>query len=230
MMTAERRAVIGAIAGLIYAPGLGHPVRVAIDGVTAAGKTTFADELAAEVAARGRPSIRISMDGYHQPRARRHRRGRYSAQGYYEDAYDFSSLRERVLVPLGPAGDRRYCPAIIDLASDEALGHQTSVAAPNAVLIVDGTFLLRPELIHHWDQCVFLNTPFAEALARGLSRDGESLGGAAAARTLYERRYHAACRLYLETLKPAERASIVVNNDDVDKPRIDTVRATPRCD
>jgi uridine kinase len=46
-----------------------HPVRVAIDGPDAAGKTTFADELVEPLEARGRPVIRASIDGWHRPRA-----------------------------------------------------------------------------------------------------------------------------------------------------------------
>jgi hypothetical protein len=42
-----------------------HSLRVAIDGLIAAGKTTFADELAKEVRARGRACLRVSMDGFH---------------------------------------------------------------------------------------------------------------------------------------------------------------------
>ena len=51
-----------------------HPeriIRVAIDGVDGAGKTTLADALAPVVAAQGRPTIRASVDDFHHPRALR---------------------------------------------------------------------------------------------------------------------------------------------------------------
>src|SRR5450759_1567169 len=41
-----------------------HPLRVAIDGIDAAGKTTLADELAPLIEAQGRPVIRASIDGF----------------------------------------------------------------------------------------------------------------------------------------------------------------------
>jgi len=53
MITRER--VLGRIADHLAARELGHPLRVAVDGVTAAGKTTLARELAAAVA--GTPVI-----------------------------------------------------------------------------------------------------------------------------------------------------------------------------
>ncbi len=56
-----------------------HPIRVAIDGVDAAGKTTLADELVSPMRALGRTVIRASVDDFHNPReiryANRLRRG-----------------------------------------------------------------------------------------------------------------------------------------------------------
>jgi uridine kinase len=83
-----------------------RPARVAVDGITAAGKTTFADELAALLGGIGAHVVRVSMDGFHHPRAVRDRQGRASPNGYYEDAYDLAGLRRHLLDPLGPDGDR----------------------------------------------------------------------------------------------------------------------------
>jgi len=63
-------------------------LRVGIDGVDGAGKTTFADELAAALAPFGRPVIRAGVDGFHHPRAVRYRRGRESPEGFFRDSYD----------------------------------------------------------------------------------------------------------------------------------------------
>src|ERR671936_3199905 len=73
-----------------------HPVRVAIDGVDAAGKTTLADELAAVLRGRGREVIRASIDGFLRPRAERYRRGELSPEGYYHDSFDYAALRETI--------------------------------------------------------------------------------------------------------------------------------------
>jgi uridine kinase len=83
-----------------------HPIRVAIDGIDAAGKTTLADELVAPIGRGGRPVIRASIDGFHRPRAERYRQGASSPAGYYEDSFDYPALRDVLLSPLGPAGSR----------------------------------------------------------------------------------------------------------------------------
>ena len=197
---------------------LDHPVRVAVDGITAAGKTTFADELAAAIT--GRPGVHLSTDDYHHQRERRRRQGRLSADGYYEDAYDLDAFRERVLVPLGPGGDRRYQARHHDLDSDELIDEAPITAGVDDVVVVDGSFLQRPELAPHWDAVVWLDTSFATALDRALRRDEQLFGGPDEVREAYELRYHAACRRYLREVRPVESAAVVVGNDDLDRPEV----------
>ncbi len=210
-----REHVLGRIAGHLASVRLGHPVRVAVDGITASGKTTLARELTAALAGRGRAAAHLSMDGFHHPRAIRHRRGRDSADGYYSDAYDFASFRRLVLDPLGPGGDRRYRERIIDLRSDTPIDEPPVLAPEDLVLVVDGSFLQR-ELA--WDEVVFVDTPFEVARERGTRRDAELLGGLDQAERAFDRRYHAASRRYLDEVGPAALASVVVGNADVANP------------
>jgi uridine kinase len=214
---APRVRVLGRIADHLVARQPGHPLRVAVDGVTAAGKTTFARELAAAVTARGRTAIHLSMDGFHHPRAHRHRQGRDSSAGYYADAYDFPTFAATVLDPLGPGGDRRYRERILDLASDTAVDEPPVTAPQDAVLVVDGSFLQR-ELAGRWDEVVFVDTAFEVALDRGTRRDAAAFGGTEQAAGAFEQRYHAACRRYLAEVDPRSGATIVVGNDDVTRP------------
>jgi uridine kinase len=212
-----RDRVVARVADHLAARRPGHPPRVAVDGVTAAGKTTLARELAAAVAARGRPSIHLSMDGFHHRRAHRHRQGRDSATGYYADAYDFAAFAAVVLDPLGPDGDRRYRARIIDLATDTPVDEPPETAAEDAVLVVDGSFLQR-DLAGRWDEVVFVDTAFDVARDRGTRRDADAFGGLEQAVTAYDRRYHAACRRYVAEVDPAAHATVVVGNDDVTHP------------
>jgi uridine kinase len=103
----RRAAVVRELADRIEAVQRPHPVRVAIDGVDAAGKTTFADELAAVLRRRGRDV----------------RRGELSPEGYYYDSFDYPALRQTL----------------------------DTHASQDSILLVDGVFLLHPELVEHWD-------------------------------------------------------------------------------
>ncbi|WP_045198512.1 hypothetical protein [Rhodococcus sp. B7740] len=197
---------------LSHAPG--HPLRVAIDGVTASGKSTCARWLVDAVAAHGRPSLHVTMDGFHHRRAHRYRQGRASALGYYRDAYDFDALRTHVLIPLGPDGSGEIRRRIIDLASDEPVEDPPEPVPTDAIVVVDGTFLHRPPLPDCWDYTVFVDTPMELARARGVARDADALGGTEAAGRAFDQRYHAACRIYLDEVGPRERATRVLPGID----------------
>lgn len=211
-MQATRQAVLDELADRIVAIERPHPVRVAIDGVDAAGKTTLADELAPLVEARGRPAIRASLDGFHRPRAERYRRGADSPEGYYHDSFDYLALRAALLTPLGPDGDRRYRTAAFDYRADAPLVAPPREAAPDAILFLDGIFLLRPELVAAWDFSIFVAITFDEMIRRAVVRDRDLFGSEAAVRDRYERRYLPAQRTYLAQARPQERVDVVVEN------------------
>jgi uridine kinase len=209
------------LAAFVCATDLPHPTRVAVDGITAAGKSTLAAELAAAVADRGRQAVHLTMDGFHHRREHRYRQGRMSGPGYYDDAYDFDALVAEVLRPLGPGGDRRYRRRVLDLASDVPVADEPWVEADlDAVLVVDGSFLQRPGVAYHWDVPIFVDTSFATALARGIGRDADDLGGPAAAEKADIERYLAAGRLYVESVHPAEQAAVIVDNEDPAHPAL----------
>jgi uridine kinase len=199
---------------------LGRPMRIAIDGRTAAGKTTLSDELAALIGNRGRPVIRTSIDGFHRSKAQRYARGRYSAEGYYYDARDLPAVVNLLLIPLGPRGDGTYRTASFDLENDRPIEQESRQAPADAVLIVDGTFLQRPELRDHWDLTIFLKTSADTAEQRAVARDAVQSGGVDAVRKLYAERYRGAFDLYQCLCAPEEIADVVLSNDDFDRPEM----------
>lgn len=215
-----RDELLALLAGTIAALALPHPARVALDGVDAAGKTTLADALAPLIERRGRQVIRASADDFQRPRAARYARGRLSPEGYYEDAFDYPLLREALLGPLGPGGGRRYRAQAFDERRDEPIDAPHQEAPADAVLLVDGVFLQRPELAGCWDLVVFVDVPFETSLARALERDAADFGGAEAVRERYARRYIPAQRRYLADCRPRERADLVVANGDPARPEL----------
>lgn len=222
----ERRRVLDALAAFLVArpERSAHPLRVAVDGVTAAGKSTFAGELADRVAQQGVPGLHLSTDDFHHRAQHRHR-DPDPAQGYYRDAYDLDAFRRLVLEPLGTDGT--HVPRLHDLATDAVL-HEAPVQAPaGAVVVVDGTFLQGPALRGAWDVVVWLATALPEAERRAMRRDAALFGGEDAARTAYRTRYHAACGLYLAELRPEASADVVVQNDDLAAPVL-TIRPVKR--
>src|SRR6185295_10072497 len=105
-MESPRALMLADLACRIAGLSLGRPIRIAVDGRTASGKTTLSDELAGALRREGRDVIRTSIDGFHRAKAERYARGRHSAEGYYYDARDLSAIMALLLVPLGPGGNR----------------------------------------------------------------------------------------------------------------------------
>ena len=214
----SRQEILQQLADVIASIKYSHPVRMAIDGIDAAGKTRLADELAPLIERRGRPVIRASIDGFHRPRQERYRQGRDSPEGYYEDSFDYAGLREVLLMPLGPHGTRHYRRAVFDVGIDAPLETKEEVAPLDAVLLFDGVFLLRPELEDVWDYRIFINVDFEVALQRAIRRDLTHLGSVEAVRAHYLQRYFSGQKIYLQVVQPEERADVIVENDDPAQP------------
>ncbi len=218
-----RDELLTALARRITAIECSHPLRVALDGVDAAGKTTLAEELVAPLEELGRSVIRASVDGFHHPRARRYRRGADSPAGYFHDSFDCQSLRDLLLAPLGPTGNRRYRRACFDYRVDAPVAAAEELAPADAVLLFDGVFLLRPELRDHFDLKIFVDVSFAVSVERACRRDAAQFDSPAAARARYEQRYVPGQQLYLGQCRPRALADLIISNDDPAVPQITVV-------
>ncbi len=203
----SRVELVSAVAARIRAAGAR---RVAVDGVDGAGKTTFADELAGAL---GNDAVRVSIDGFHNPRAVRYARGRDDPEGFYRDSYDYASFVAAVLEPADAV-----VPAVFDHETDSRVEAAPVPLGPGSILVVDGIFLHRDELTRWWDFSVWLEVPFAVSIPRGASRgigfgspDPDAPGN---------RRYVEGQRLYLRECDPRRRATVVVDNTDLAFPRL----------
>jgi uridine kinase len=213
-----RADLLDQLVGAIESVTIPHPLRVAVDGPPAAGKTTLADELALLLRSRGREVIRTSTESFQLPRAQRYRRGEFSPEANYHDSFDYDTLRRVLLDPLGPDGDRRYQHAVYDLDTDTAVSEPVTTAPADAVLLVDGVFLLRQELIDRWDLSIFVSAPFEQILDRARIRDLALLGSTAEVERRFRTRYIPAQELYFAAARPADHADIVVHNDEPRRP------------
>jgi len=197
----------------------GGRVIIAVDGVDGAGKTTFADGFAQILAEDGSAVFRASIDGFHRPRSERYLRGRTSPEGFYRDSYDYSTFRRVLIDPFRDgaqtSGTTGFQLAVFDVARDVPVESEWVTAPVDAVLVVDGIFLHRPELRDLWDWSVWLDAPFDVTFARMAERDGTDPDPAAPSNT----RYRAGQEIYLREADPRAAATAVVDNSDVRHPR-----------
>lgn len=214
---ATRKSLIETIAKVILNFEKHHPIRVAIDGIDAAGKTIFADDLGRTLEGLGKHVIRASIDGFHNPRSIRYARGRYNPEGYYLDSFNYRVLLDEILTPLGPEGDRSFRKAFFDYKNNKKLELEKQRASKDSILIFDGIFLLRPEIIDHWDIKIYLDINYDESIRRGTLRDD---GDSEELRTLYEKRYIPGQKLYHIHADPKRNSDLIIDNINPSNPRI----------
>ncbi len=210
-----RRAIVEGLAGEI----LQHYARgrrlVGVDGMSGAGKTRFADDLAVALRARGATVFRASLDDFHRPRAERYRRGRFSAEGYYRDAFDLPTLRRVLIDPFRMGGSTGFQLAAFDLERDAPLVAEWTTGPADALLVVDGVLLQRPELGGVWSYTIWLDVPEEVGVQRSGARDGTDLDPASE----FNRRYLGAQELYRAEVDPVRGASAIIDARDLDAPR-----------
>ncbi|MFI7593762.1 uridylate kinase [Micromonospora sp. NPDC049359] len=213
----RRVELLGRLAEAVGSVDVAHPVRVAVDGPPATGKTTLADELAAVLRSQGRQVIRATVDDFLFPRARRYPRGEYSAEGCYFDTHDWAALNRVLLDALGPGGDRGFQPAVYDRATDTVLSPPSRTAPADAVLVFDGVFLMRPELIDRWELRILVSTAIETTVDRAVIRE-RRVSSRAEVERRWRERYIPAQQLYFDTVRPTDHVDFLVHNDEPQKP------------
>lgn len=205
-----RERILNEIAGDISRLSRVGVRRVAVDGMDGTGRTAFADDVARVLRGRGQRVIRAGADGFHHPPSIRHRAGRNSPMGYFRDSYDYKRLTEVLLDPLSPGGNRRFRRAVYDIANERPVSAPEEVADEGAVLVFDGVFGHRPQLLPYWDYSIYLDVDVEISVQRIAQRERSEPEAAAAAR----HRYAEGQRLYLRECAPRKRATIVIGYND----------------
>nr|WP_225224777.1 uridine kinase [Cellulomonas sp. JH27-2] len=180
-------------------------VRVLVDGAPATDPGALADAFVEPLRAAGRPVVRVSAGDFLRPASVRLEHGRHDALAYLEDWLDERALDREVLRPLGPDGVGLYLPTLWDAVNDRATRARYLDAAPDAVLVLDGSMLLGRGL--PVDLSVHLTTR-ADTLARRTPAD--------------EHWTLEAYALYEERADPTRTADLVARVDDPRHPAIVT--------
>jgi uridine kinase len=217
--TPERARVLERLAETVDSLG-DHRLRVAIDGLTASGKTSLGHELAQRLARRGRPVLRASFDDFKRPWSERHLYDRESGEGYYRNAFDRDAACRLLLDPSGPTAD-----GIVSLCSIDPITQvdhsETKTAMPaNGVLVVDSVFAFRPEINAYWDLRIWIEIDTELSVRRGIARDAEMCGSADEAEALHRDRYLVGELLYAREVDPRSFVDVILDNTDFDRPRL----------
>jgi uridine kinase len=184
-------------AEILHNYGSGRAV-VAVDGASTAGTKAFADALADAMREAGHKVFVASVRDFRKPRSRRDSSLDDTAAAFYADAFDYSVLQRVLLDPFRASGSTGFVLAAYDEKRDAQLQPKWATAGRDAILIVEGVFLNRPELAGLWNYSVWLEVPLGDE-----SADVET--GADA--------------LYLAAVSPRSKAVAIVDNGDAELPR-----------
>jgi uridine kinase len=208
--TPQKSDVIAALADdILHNYAKGRAI-IAVDGLDGAGKTHFADALATQLRTGNRAVFRASIDDFHRPRVDRYARGRDSAEGFYRDSFDYRTFRRVLIEPFRIGRIGSFVLKAFDVRSDMKIEPVWSSGPDDAILIVDGIFLNRPDLRGIWNYSIWLEAEPEVRQARMLGRDGN---------LDHPERYVDGQELYLVDAKPVEHASAIIDNNDFDHPR-----------
>jgi len=178
-------------------------VRVALDGPPWAG-LDLVTGLPAALLSHGRTAYVVNVRDYLRPASVRLERGRDDPDAYYEDWLDLAALRREVLEPVSEGGSGRILPRLWDAERDRATRAARVVVPADAVVVVNGWFLLAAGL--PFDVTVHV------ALRPAARRRRVPAGDAARELPAWDR--------YDAEVRPAEWADLVVRADDPLRPAL----------
>ncbi|MBN2794680.1 MAG: hypothetical protein JXR88_04690 [Clostridia bacterium] len=212
-----REDIIQYIANHLSNLKVGDIIIVAIDGIDASGKTSFANEV--KEAIKNRPVLRLSMDDFHNPKEQRIKRGYLSPEGYYYDSFDYAFLLDQILKPL-KGGVLKIPTKLFDYKTEQSLVEEWVELEKHTIIIFDGVFMMRDQLIEFWDYSIFLEITFDEALNRGLRRDIHYFNDQRLLIEKYNKRYLPGQSIYLTDVNPKDKVDMVIDHNDFSSPQI----------
>jgi uridine kinase len=179
---------------ILHSYGVGRTI-IAIDGASGPATAVFADELAAALRGVGRNVFRASIDDFQRSHPA-HSSPDDRAASHYSDGYDYSLLTRVLIDPFKAAGSTGFVLAGWDSVRQAPIQPKWMSAQADAILIIDGAFLNRPELAGLWNYSVWLDTPPADGADET-----------------------AADRLYAAEVRPRTAATAIIDNRDTEHPR-----------
>lgn len=201
MVDGSRRDLIDALAEEIlhnYAHGR---VIVAIDGDDTAAADAFGADLVELLKKRGHSAFAARMNDFVSPRERREAWGADSAEVRYRNTYDYSVLRRVLIDPFRMGGSTGFVAAAYDRAREQQIQAKWLTAPEDAILVLSGEYLQRPELRGLWNFTAWLES--AAPKKKGDVVDPLTV---------------AARKLYSKDVKAREIASAIVDNTDPEHP------------
>ena len=124
---------------------------VAIDGPLRSGKSRLGDDLADVLREREHAVFRASIEDFHRSRAAQAGFGADTPARYLGYGIDESALRRVLVEPFRMGGSTAFVTRVFDPARDAWVEPKWITGPEDAILVIDGRFVLRERLAGLWD-------------------------------------------------------------------------------
>ena len=183
---------------------------VALSGIDAAGKGYCAARIARLLEEQKLNVALITADGWlNLPHVRFNQEN--PAEHYYEHAFRFEEMFESLVVPLK---QNREIDLHMDYTEETATSYRDHRYQFQAidVILLEGIFLLKRSLRHHFDLACWVQCSFETALARAIKRCQEALSPRETVRA-FTTIYFPAQQIHFERDTPQSTANFILPNE-----------------
>lgn len=194
-----------------------YPFVIGINGIDTSGKTKFAKGLNAFLQEKGLKTQLIKLDDFHNPKSIRYD-GQNEAENYLNKSFNFDSLINDILTPIKQTGRLQKNIKHLNLDTDKYDLEKTYDIDKDTVVILEGVFLFKKELLPFLDYKIFLHISFETARERARVRDIPIQGEGVMKK--YETKYLPAQARYLNEHIIEKIADLMIDNTDWENPRI----------
>jgi uridine kinase len=187
----------------------GGSLIVALSGIDGSGKSYTANLLHRALERRGIRTALVRADDWLSPPRQRFGSAR-TGRHFFENAMRFDAMFGQVVRPL--RRDRRIDVTLTLGGPSGFLRRQRYRFSDVDIVLLEGIFLLRRELLPNYDRTIWIDCTFRTALERALRRDQEGLSPEQLDHD-YRTIYFPAQHLHATRDAPRERAGLVLLND-----------------
>jgi len=194
-----------------------NPFVVGINGIDTSGKTKFAKALSQFLINNKYKVQIINLDDFHNPKSIRSS-GANEVENYFNKGFDINTIIKKLLIPIRDKGNFSTTLTLLNLHTDKYETRKHFSFSKNTIVIFEGVFLFRKELIPYIDYKIFIDIPFKESMDRAIARDVPIFGERIIKK--YNEKYLPAQKKYLEEFSPAKVADIIIDNINWEYPKI----------
>lgn len=186
---------------------------IGVNGIDCAGKTTFAKDLETYLKAKWKRTQLIHMDDFQNPKEIRYA-GDDQAENYYNKSFNINLLTDKLLKPVKQNGKVTAKLTVHNLETDKFDTVRNYNIKPDTIVILEGVFLFRRELVPFIDFKVYLDIPFEESKRRSILRDST------AKVAKYDNKYLPAEKRYIREYNPNINADVTIDNTEFEYPKL----------